>query len=1599
MITIYDKSGNAKLSVPISEKCVYFKGIMEEEYVTLPFVHQEALQLANGDYIDTEFGRFEIIKLASPEDKTSGDGGYHFEQRFNPSWWRGINAKLFYNRQSGYEASWKMTHYAYYFMDIVVDNLRRAGIGEYTYEIDASITAMKFIQFDGVNIIDGLNLIAEAFEAEWWFTDNVLHLGRCEYGEPVRMGVDAELATIEPEESSDTEYATRIFVFGAARNLPKNYRKNDDNLVIEGVVETRLRLPEGIDYIDAQEDLAEEDIVESIVKTDDIYPRRTGTIATVATKQYTETIENEDGTTTEEKWNAFRFTDTGITFSEEYIIAGEELRIIFQSGKLVGLDFAVTFNPDGANEDSDAAQLWEIVRNDDYGVNLPADDFAPDVGDTYILYGYDTSFIADNLLEDAEQELLDFGTEIIKQMSRDKSNYNCETNPVRCAGYIADEYGVMQYNESEVIDLDVGSMVDLAHPVYFPGSSHVGRIRSFEKHLDNRYRCSYTVGEAKGYSHISELAGKIEALSYQSKQYTPTAGSNVYLIKRKDSTTPSEHNAYSSVRARIEFMCRSVAEYVRTHWTFIKGLSVGSYKNGESGARIDESGNAEVGDLATRGDAEVGGDATVNGTATARRVVARGDVVTPRLTTPNFRKGGLTGEGGGMYTDETGLTHAEYDYIVARRGLVLSVLTIEEINSVAGGIVASKAHGEVESVNSYTASDGSTRYVVYLKDVNMFQFGDLVRFARWDYTNNAYRWAWVPVRGCDTAKRFINIWASDLTDGMSVPETGDKLVQMGNQSDTLRQGFVYITDNGVQCFDGVSTASLVGKCRGAFGDLSGITDNGKALSGYGVWSDTMYIGTGKTVYETFTDVVASISATNNALADYKTEVTSRFDVVAGEMSSVQKAVTSLQTGGGRNLLLRTNRGVTNWGCLTNSASRPAMFNGVDGCVEFDYIAGNYATSYEIYVFKLRPELIVQGRTYTLTVEVLDTTGVSGLYFYLNIANNDSSGRLMYDVVADKPLMQEAWTRLAFTFTAISTGSAEGAQQIRLIVPQDKLGQLGFVSFRNLKLEEGDVATAYTAAPEDYVDGEITAVRETVSAIEQTSDEIKTRVEEVNTSLTGRITANTSSITQNADSITSEVAARESGDKELRTMINQTADSISLKVSELGIKKLNYAYGTGKAVEITSFQNRDNQTARLYEVTGLSGGEKISVSCLLRVKNIIFDTDSATANNRTSAIYLQFNEKFGYKGLGITITADTFKDADGNQVTPDDEGYINVRIKREGLVLPMYQWVNGGANSEYPITPDVVSVISTRLDFIDSETDDEGNDIGSILIEEMMIERGGECTAWTYRTQDMEKSLQATGVDIENKRIVATADKFIIQNNLGQITASVDEDGNLATGTVLCWNKDEATKNATPYLVTLNRDGNGYLEWYYPLPEKNASDNISIQFGWEECIDETGQDTSSIFRFFKKDGTLAWKGGDFTEFLMNMKTETVTTITPKSFHYIGAMTLADAKNKVQNILSLSANATLYLKTVQVDGKITESYYCTDSSGKNKANGGAYTLPGTPLLGLIIEGSSTTSYRRTLYSPNNGIMQLDFVEWSTSYKDIDDSIIDSPSLPNQ
>ena len=77
--------------------------------------------------------------------------------------------------------------------------------------------------------------------------------------------------------------------------------------------------------------------------------------------------------------------------------------------------------------------------------------------------------------------------------------------------------------------------------------------------------------------------------------------------------------------------------------------------------------------------------------------------------------------------------------------------------------------------------------------------------------------------------------------------------------------------------------------------------------------------------------------------------------------------------------------------------------------------------------------------------------------------------------------------------------------------------------------------------------------------------------------------------------------------------------------------------------------------------------------------------------------------------------------------------------------------------------------------------------GSINLCRLMLMKGTEYGGWSLSPYDkteagkLETDLKSTGVDIENGKITATADKFEIRNNRGETTASVNEKGLLEVG--------------------------------------------------------------------------------------------------------------------------------------------------------------------------------------------------------------------------
>lgn len=374
--------------------------------------------------------------------------------------------------------------------------------------------------------------------------------------------------------------------------VPDSYFSNPKTEVtIEGVVSKRLMLPEDTPYIDAVPGLDNSQIVEQVVVFDDIYPKRIGTMSDISTVD--RAIENEDGKE-EGTFKAYQYKDSGLIFSEDYRIAGEDLKITFQSGKLNGLTFVVIFEPDGTEKGS---QIWEIVRNEDYGRPLPDNIAFPEDGDKYVLSGFDPEFVSDSMIPDAEQELK---KEAVK--AADEAYNRSHTYTVN----MSSEY---MWNNGEPKRFEVGDKVNLINKAYFEGSKE-GRILGYEYPLDFSYdHPVYTVGDKPAYSRLGALEKKVESLEYGGKSYSGIgsssgASTSVYVIGSNDVTQPSDRNVFSALHSLIKFFRKDVADTAKGEKTFLDIVKFGEFIDSMlagKGAGIFPDGRGQFERLEVRG--------------------------------------------------------------------------------------------------------------------------------------------------------------------------------------------------------------------------------------------------------------------------------------------------------------------------------------------------------------------------------------------------------------------------------------------------------------------------------------------------------------------------------------------------------------------------------------------------------------------------------------------------------------------------------------------------------------------------------------------------------------------------------------------------------------------------------------------------------------------------------------------------------------------------------------------------------------------------------------------------------------------------------------
>lgn len=833
MIEIKDISGQVKFSTSINNGAKGKFTLMKEDYIILPFSAAKPIPFKLGDYVDMSGvldesmgGKlakiYEITDIQKPTYNTS-TGGYDYELQMNAYYWKWKNKVFKYTPEhAGSEASWSLTAALDVQLEVFLRNLKALGYTyrgtDFTFSIDSTVENKAVaMTYDNMNLLDSLFSMAgeDKWNCDCWITDNVIHFGHCEFGDTVKIERGVEASDITRSESQGT-YATRIYAFGSTKNIPTNYRPTDEQAVINGVVQKRLMLPTDTPYIDAYEGMSQEEAIEDVVVFDDIYPRRVGTLSDVHTR--TEEVENEDGT--KETVTYYRYKDTGLEFKEEYIIEEQDLKIKFQSGKLNGMEFGVIFNPK-PKDDTRGEQLWEVVRNEDYGRSLPDDIMYPEDGDEYILSGFDIQLVSDQYIPEAEQELKEKAQKYADKVKKDDGTY---LTTLRSS-----------WVKKDLVSrtFEFGQRVNLVDDTFFE-NGRISRVLGWEMNLDIPWDSPvYTIGESMPYSRIGEIEDKVDSITYKGQTYTGGAG-GVYLIKVNDSTAASDSNAFSALRSIKEFISKQREDSAQEKIHFLKGADFGHYNTGESGATVDGDGNAEW--------------------LTA--------VVRELLRSVRFVDG-MTGEGWKLWMDAlTGLSNLTIDKVTIRQTLVALEQLIQKVRSIGGQFVVSAASGKIKAV----ARDEDNYKITFEQD-NEFVAHDLMRCA--EFTGTSLRGYWVEVSASDSEE--ITVPVSEF-DGVE-PKEGDECVLMGNTQNRLRQNLISIaaTEDGqprVDVLDGVCAKNFNDCLRVRLGNLDGISDSrfpaDNQPHGNGLYGDNVYL-MGTFVLTTGEDILTRFEITEGKI--------------------------------------------------------------------------------------------------------------------------------------------------------------------------------------------------------------------------------------------------------------------------------------------------------------------------------------------------------------------------------------------------------------------------------------------------------------------------------------------------------------------------------------------------------------------------------------------------------------------------------------------------------------------------------------------------------------------------------------------------------------
>ena len=390
MITLYN--GNEKIILPVTDDSYSYNSVMGENSLTLYFSSEKYIKIPVGSYCDFAGERYSLKKDSNFTKEGTRKYEYTLLLETDQS-----DLKLWKIRNTvDNRIKFSYTATPREHLELFVANANRRSSG---WKVGECVEGKEVtFEYNHTYILDGLNDFANQIGTEWQIINKTVHLRKVEYNKSsplvLSYGKGNGFKTGGGRESGDIPVEI-ILVQGTDRNIDfSKYGSKElllpksQTLTYEG--RTYKSSSDGLSVMRADKALTTGH--EDSLDCSEIYPSRVGTVSSVIE------VNAED--------SLYDFIDNSIPDSldfEDYLIDGENMTVIFQTGMLSGSDkeFEVKYyhKPTTVQGKTKPGKRFEIVPQEIDGITMPDGKiYTPQPGDSYAVFGIQLpdSYICDN---------------------------------------------------------------------------------------------------------------------------------------------------------------------------------------------------------------------------------------------------------------------------------------------------------------------------------------------------------------------------------------------------------------------------------------------------------------------------------------------------------------------------------------------------------------------------------------------------------------------------------------------------------------------------------------------------------------------------------------------------------------------------------------------------------------------------------------------------------------------------------------------------------------------------------------------------------------------------------------------------------------------------------------------------------------------------------------------------------------------------------------------------------------------------------------------------------------------------------------------------